>query len=654
MTKPQSYAPIEVALKNLRVHPANVRARTAEAYSEAGVAALAANIREMGLLQPLLVQATGKSSFGVLAGGRRLAALMSLASDKTAKGFGPGMKVACRRVPDDTPVSAALSLSENELQVPMDAIDRYEAFAALRDQDGLDLADIARVFGLPERTVRETLRIGLVHGDIRAAHRAGEIALETVKAFAGHPDPAVQLEVFEALSGEGQRVEAWTVRRALESRGVRQGDALGAFVREAYRAAGGAVAPDLIEEDSLLTDPGLVQKILVQHLDDLAEEARAVHGFAWAEHRIDPDWESLSAYGRVHRAPVEIDAATQEVVDEMTARLDALAAAHEATEDWEEEGRLSDAHDALTGEIEALTMRYGEADLAIGGVMAIWRFGRVEMLTGLVRPEDMPDRAGSQALSAEEIVGPKISAKLAGDLARTRTRAVGLALAQDPATARVYGDWLLIGNVARDLVLSAAQSSLRFSPATFGPAEPEEGDALEEQIAAHAAALPFDWVDDDDGKAYERFAALEAETRDQLVAWAVSRTLEPVAGDAVRPGARAVVEATVLPDIRALWTPDADVFSRLAKPDLLRILRDDLGLGQKADALVKAKKSVIVEKLCALFSAPDGTLSADAREKIARWCPPGMATVVPQSTAAPGSGGSGEQPDSDIAIDVAA
>jgi len=130
------------------------------------------------------------------------------------------------------------------------------------------------MFCLGERVMREALRIGLVYGDIRDAHRAGDLSLETLKAFAGYPDLAVQHDVFTALSSDGQRVEHWQVKRALDDRGIRQGDALSRFVLDAYRAADGPVAADLIEVDSVLSDPGQAQTILSRKVDDLAEEAR--------------------------------------------------------------------------------------------------------------------------------------------------------------------------------------------------------------------------------------------------------------------------------------------------------------------------------------------------------------------------------------------
>ena len=67
----------------------------------------------------------------MLAGGRRLAALKMLAGDAAEKGFNVSMKVACRIVPESDAAQVTLSYSENALQLPMDALDRFEAFAAM-------------------------------------------------------------------------------------------------------------------------------------------------------------------------------------------------------------------------------------------------------------------------------------------------------------------------------------------------------------------------------------------------------------------------------------------------------------------------------------------------------------------------------------------
>ena len=126
---------ISVAIGDLTSHPANVRSNSPETYEPENIAHLTASIGVLGIIQPLLVQKID-GKFGVLAGGRRRAALKELVADKTAKGFTNKTKIECRLVPDDCDVTTALSLAENITQAPMNAIDEFEAFARMMEVDG--------------------------------------------------------------------------------------------------------------------------------------------------------------------------------------------------------------------------------------------------------------------------------------------------------------------------------------------------------------------------------------------------------------------------------------------------------------------------------------------------------------------------------------
>ena len=315
--------PISVAIGDLVAHPANVRNRSPESYASENIAHLKASIAVLGLLQPLLVQKID-GKFGVLAGGRRHAALLELVADKTAKGFTKSAKIDCRLVPDDCDVTTALSLAENITQAPMNAIDEFEAFARMMEVDGQTPETIAKTFGTTVAAVKGRLRYGLIHPDIRAAARAKSITLDVMKAFADHPSQEVQREVFEALTKEDSYLQAYTVRNALKSRGVQVSDDIGAFVRKDYEARGGAIAADLLDEHSVLEDSALVETILIEKLVAAAEEARAEIGFAWADAVVQYDYAAMADYGRVYPGPVEPDEKGQKRVDEITAELEKL------------------------------------------------------------------------------------------------------------------------------------------------------------------------------------------------------------------------------------------------------------------------------------------------------------------------------------------
>ena len=197
----QAFKPVSVNIGDLVLHPANVRAKSPETYASENITHLKASIAVLGLLQPLLVQKI-KGKFGVLAGGRRRAALQGLVKDKSAKSFTKNTKIDCRLVPHDCDVTTALSLAENITQVPMNAIDEFEAFARMMEVDGQTPETIAKTFGTTIAAVKGRLRYGLIHPDIRDAARAKSITLDTMKAFADHPSQEVQKEVFEALTKE--------------------------------------------------------------------------------------------------------------------------------------------------------------------------------------------------------------------------------------------------------------------------------------------------------------------------------------------------------------------------------------------------------------------------------------------------------------------
>ncbi|WP_419741226.1 ParB N-terminal domain-containing protein [Ruegeria sp.] len=99
MTKMITYTPADIPLGQLALHPGNVRAHNETAYTETSVAALAANICAVGLLQPLLVQKLGRgegtAGYGVLAGGRRLGGRLRLSDKSYAKRS--GLSAMCDR-----------------------------------------------------------------------------------------------------------------------------------------------------------------------------------------------------------------------------------------------------------------------------------------------------------------------------------------------------------------------------------------------------------------------------------------------------------------------------------------------------------------------------------------------------------------------------
>ena len=177
-----------VPLNKLVRSSLNVRKTGADSIDD-----LAASIAFHGLLQNLTVtkkSATGKTkskadTYEVVAGGRRLAALQSLAKQrKIPKDYA----VPCKVVTD---CAEELSLVENTIRQPMHPADQFEAFHRLV-ATGLSVEDIAVRFGLTSLFVAQRLKLANVSPTFVQLYRDGGIRLEQLEALAISDDQDAQ------------------------------------------------------------------------------------------------------------------------------------------------------------------------------------------------------------------------------------------------------------------------------------------------------------------------------------------------------------------------------------------------------------------------------------------------------------------------------
>ena len=230
-----------IPLADLRLSKLNVRRHGAKEIDS-----LAASIAALGLIQPLLVR-DGRDGFEIVAGQRRYLAVKKLNADESPETD----TVACV-VMDASDDAAALesSLAENIARLPMDEMDQFEAFAALK-KNGLDESDIAAHFAISEQIVKRRLAIAGLHPDIRRLYRAGDIDAKTLhlltlatkdrqKAWlALHRDP-------EQTPPPAWQLKAWL----LGSVEISTKNAL--FDEALYQ---GGIVSDLFGEDRYFTDP---------------------------------------------------------------------------------------------------------------------------------------------------------------------------------------------------------------------------------------------------------------------------------------------------------------------------------------------------------------------------------------------------------------
>lgn len=281
-----------IPLNKLVLSPRNVR----KTNGEEDIAGLADSIAAEGLLQNLVVsQADDGKTFEVDAGGRRLRALQLLVERK--------------ELPKNWPVPVRViqvvearhaSLAENLQKVTMNPADEVEGYAALIadwSQGGMDehtaVVNCARRFGQTERYVRQRLALAALAPEILDALRDGRIGLAAASAYASHPDQQQQLKVFkehEKRLGTYGRHDPRGIRDTLQGRLYTFDHKLVRYVGlEAYREAGGVIAPDLFfdeEEREVATDTALIEKLATEK--GAIEAQRLAQADGWLDGLCQP------------------------------------------------------------------------------------------------------------------------------------------------------------------------------------------------------------------------------------------------------------------------------------------------------------------------------------------------------------------------------
>ena len=665
----------EIPLSQLELSPDNVRKTPADASA---FTELKASIAAHGLLENLIARSMepgpdGIARYAVIAGGRRLAAMQALAAEGALNEDHP---VPCRMI-GGIVAAEEVSLAENSVRAAMHPADQVEAFRRLADA-GSTAAAIAVRFGVSERTVEKRLRLGNAAPVLIEAYRAGEIDLETLMAFAVTTDHARQTAVWETVSQQGYRPGAWQIKRLLTEDRVPATSAIARFVGiEAYEAAGGSIDRDLFAEEDergiWFDDPDLLNKLAMDSLQAATRELET--RWKWAEARLDVDWNTTAAFGRVRPQPAEPTDGEKAEIERLRTRNGELANMDD--EDWTEElVEEADANEIRLHEIEATIEAravYRHEDIAIAGCIAtIGNDGELKLIQGLVRPEDMPAREAGDAGAAghadtadgEEntisgIDAPTLAAPLASpgyaEAEARKEAGVGIGLADDLRairTAIVKSQLACDFDAAFDLLLFQLARSvfttgyhddaldIRAAETPDRPAMRVNDNAFgdinvgEKHLEIDRAAQELDWTGLPDTEAFAELRELPERDKQTLFASCIARTLKGQL--AFEPKARPEVEATVARldiDFSAavrgnrdqVWTADL-LWSRLRKDRILAIARETLG-ETWAQAEAKQKKVEIAKAMQDAFAHGDDVpagVTADGRAAATAWTPPGF------------------------------
>jgi ParB family transcriptional regulator, chromosome partitioning protein len=178
---------MEVPVNAVAHNPKQPRTR----FDDDAIATLAASIREVGILQPLVVRRAGDGRYELIAGERRL---------RAAKAAGLASVPIVLRDSEDADLLRE-ALIENIHREDLNPIEQAEAFKALLGELGLKQEELADRVGVSRSHIANTIRLLALPLDVQQL-------LADDKITAGHARAVLSLGDKDAMSSLATRIAA--------------------------------------------------------------------------------------------------------------------------------------------------------------------------------------------------------------------------------------------------------------------------------------------------------------------------------------------------------------------------------------------------------------------------------------------------------------
>lgn len=208
-------------------------------FDEESMAALAASIRELGVLQPALVRERQPGEYELIAGERRW---------RAAKRAGlPTIPVLVREADDVAALEQAVV--ENLHREDLNPLEEAAAYQQLLEDFSLTHEELAARVGKSRTAVTNTLRLFQLPPGVQREVVDGRLSAGHARALLGSPDRAFQ----ESLARRAV-VEGLSVRAVEEAVRVRSGRATEGPVTTPSRKPAGLRSPGMLELEELLSE----------------------------------------------------------------------------------------------------------------------------------------------------------------------------------------------------------------------------------------------------------------------------------------------------------------------------------------------------------------------------------------------------------------
>lgn len=167
-------------------------------FDEDALAELVFSIREIGLLQPVIVRAVGAGRYELIAGERRL---------RACREAGLGDIPAIVRATDDDAMLRN-ALLENLHRADLNALEEAAAYQQLLSDFGCTQEELARRIGRSRPQVTNTLRLLKLPPDVQRRVAAGVLSAGHARALLSLDDPAAMEVLAARIVAEGLSVRA--------------------------------------------------------------------------------------------------------------------------------------------------------------------------------------------------------------------------------------------------------------------------------------------------------------------------------------------------------------------------------------------------------------------------------------------------------------
>ncbi len=250
-------------------------------FDEEAMAALTASIRELGVLQPVLVRATGGGAYELIAGERRW---------RAAKRAGLSLIPALVRTVDDT-ASLEQALVENVQREDLNPLDEAAAYQQLLEDFHLTHDELASRVGKSRAAISNTLRLFQLPPTVQRMVADGRLTAGHARALLTTPDRAYQEALAQRIATDGM-----SVRAVEEAARHHNADQAAAAVPGAGRPSPATAAGRRLRPPGILE----LEELLSTHLD--TRVAITMGASKGSKGKVTIEFATLEDLERIYRA----------------------------------------------------------------------------------------------------------------------------------------------------------------------------------------------------------------------------------------------------------------------------------------------------------------------------------------------------------------